>query len=57
MEKFEELEALVEAAKKDKEDFFNKGNASAGTRLRKKLQDMKAKCQELRNLVTETKNK
>lgn len=57
MKEFEELEALLESAKKDRDDFFNKGNASAGTRLRKKCQEMKAKCQEVRNLVTETKNK
>lgn len=57
MELLEELQVLLDSAKKDKEDFFTKKNATAGTRLRKKLQEMKSKCQDLRNLVTETKKK
>lgn len=56
MQQFEELEKLISAAKEDAFKFFNKGNASAGTRLRKAMQDIKAKAQDVRNEVTNQKN-
>lgn len=57
MKEFEELEAELAKARVDAEAFFKKGNASAGTRLRKSLMDFKNRCHELRAVVTETKNK
>jgi hypothetical protein len=37
-------------------DKFNNGNASAGTRIRKAKQDVKAQAQDLRKNVQEIKN-
>jgi len=36
---------------------FEKGNATAGTRLRKSLQNIKSICSDLRKEVTEKKKK
>ena len=41
------LNAVLEM-EKDFEKFYDKSNASAGTRVRKGLQNLKAKAQELR---------
>jgi len=41
------LSAVLEM-EKDFEKFYDKGNAAAGTRVRKGLQALKAKAQELR---------
>lgn len=38
-------------------DKFNNGNASAGTRIRKAMQDVKGQAQDLRKDVQEIKNK
>jgi hypothetical protein len=38
-------------------DKFNKGNASAGTRIRKAMQEVKGQAQDLRTAVQEIKNK
>ena len=56
MEKFTELEKLVEEAKKDALSFFTKGNKAAGTRLRKSMQEIKEKAQDIRITVIELKN-
>ena len=37
-------------------DKFNNGNASAGTRIRKAMQDVKGQAQDLRKDVQEIKN-
>jgi|TARA_R110000744_G_scaffold351868_1_gene457730 hypothetical protein len=37
-------------------DKFNNGNASAGTRIRKAMQDVKGQAQDLRKNVQEIKN-
>ncbi len=37
-------------------DKFNNGNASAGTRIRKAMQDVKGQAQDLRKQVQEIKN-
>lgn len=37
--------------------FYDKGNSAAGTRVRKGLQDLKNKCQEMRLEIQERKNK
>lgn len=55
MNEFEALVALVEEAKFDAVKFFDKGNKAAGTRLRKKLQEVKAQAQTVRLKVQEEK--
>jgi hypothetical protein len=56
MEKIEKLKALIAIAEADAEKFYNKGNAAAGTRLRKTMQDLKVAAQEVRTGVTEKKS-
>jgi hypothetical protein len=55
MQKFEELEKAVAAAKEDAVKFYNKGNAAAGTRLRKGMQNIKLLAQDIRKEVSEKK--
>jgi len=57
MEKLEQLVQILETAKADGVKFFEAGNASAGTRLRKAMQEVKTLAQAIRNEVTEVKNK
>lgn len=57
MENFVKLKELVTSLGEDAEKFFEKGNAAAGTRVRKSLQDIKTLAQEIRNEVTALKNK
>ena len=52
----EKLEALVEEAKTNGNDFYVKGNKSAGTRLRKNALDIKNLCSETRKDVSDKKN-
>ena len=55
MKKFDQLIEAVASAQAD-EAKFEKGNAAAGTRLRKKMQDIKKLAQEIREEVSEVKN-
>jgi len=56
MELFEKIELLVADTRGDAVKFFQKGNKSAGTRIRKNMQELKKLAQELRILVQNTKN-
>jgi hypothetical protein len=56
MEKFNNIKALVESLEKDANAFYNKGNKSAGTRLRVAMQNLKQLAQELRIDVQDLKN-
>jgi hypothetical protein len=56
MEKFNNIKALVESLEKDANAFYNKGNKSAGTRLRVAMQNLKQLAQELRIDVQDIKN-
>jgi hypothetical protein len=56
MEKYLEIKELVTQLEADVEKFYKKGNKSAGTRIRKAMQDIKNKAQELRVHVQETKD-
>jgi Tfp pilus assembly protein PilE len=49
MEKINEIKAMLDAMGKDLEKFYAKGQNSAGTRLRKSLNEVRKKCQEMRN--------
>jgi hypothetical protein len=51
MEKINEIKAMLDAMGKDLEKFYAKGQNSAGTRLRKSLNEVRKKCQEMRNEI------
>jgi hypothetical protein len=55
MEIYNKIVVLVETAKEDIDKFYVKGNKSAGTRVRKHMQDLKALAQELRLDVQNSK--
>ncbi|WP_033564024.1 hypothetical protein [Sphingobacterium sp. SYP-B4668] len=56
MENYTKLKELVASIEADADKFFNNGNAAAGTRVRKGLQEIKTLAQEIRNEVTSKKN-
>jgi archaellum component FlaC len=51
MEKINEIKQMLEDMGKDLEKFYTKGQNSAGTRLRKALNEVRKKCQEMRNEI------
>ncbi|HMQ80711.1 MAG TPA: histone H1 [Ignavibacteria bacterium] len=51
MEKINEIKAMLDDMGKDLEKFYSKGQNSAGTRLRKSLNEVRKKCQEMRNEI------
>jgi hypothetical protein len=51
MEKINEIKGMLDAMGKDLEKFYTKGQNSAGTRLRKSLNEVRKKCQEMRNEI------
>jgi hypothetical protein len=55
MSRFSELVELVQSFEKDFIKFYDKGNKSAGTRVRKSMNDLKRKAQEIRKEVQEIK--
>jgi hypothetical protein len=55
MEKFTELKNAIMEAEKDAQKFYEKGNSSAGTRLRGHMQDIKRLAQEIRGEVSTIK--
>jgi hypothetical protein len=57
MSRFSELTELVQSFEKDFIKFYEKGNKSAGTRVRKAMNDLKRKAQEIRKEVQEIKAK
>ncbi len=57
MSKFTELTELVASFEKDFIKFYDKGNKSAGTRVRKAMNELKRKAQEIRKEVQELKGK
>jgi hypothetical protein len=56
MERFRELQALVTSFEDDFEKFYVKGNKSAGVRIRKAMNELKKKAQEIRIEVQNMKN-
>jgi len=56
MNEFEAIKSMLMSLEKDFEKFYDKGNNAAGTRVRKGLQDLKNKCQEIRLYVQGRKN-
>ena len=55
MSRFQELKDLVGNFEKDFIKFYDKGNKSAGTRVRKAMNELKRKAQEIRKEVQEIK--
>ena len=56
MENIEKLEVLVAEARVEATKFYEGGNASAGTRLRKKMQEIGQLTKEVRSNVSAIKN-
>ena len=56
MNEFNTLKDLLMSMEQDFIKFYDKGNNAAGTRVRKGLQDLKTKCQEIRLDVQNRKN-
>jgi hypothetical protein len=55
MKRFQELVELLHSFEKDFEKFYVKGNKSAGTRVRKHMNELKRKAQEVRNEIQSIK--
>ena len=55
MDKFEQLQALLDGMKTDREKFFTKGQNAAGTRLRKELNNIRKLCADMRKEIQEIK--
>lgn len=55
MKSLQDLESLIASASEDAAK-FEKGNKTSGTRLRKKMQEVKKLAQAVREEVSETKN-
>ena len=55
MGRFTELRDLVNSFEKDFVKFYEKGNKSAGTRVRKEMNELKRKAQEVRKEIQEIK--
>jgi len=55
MSRYSELVDLVQSFEKDFIKFYDKGNKSAGTRVRKAMNELKRKAQEVRKEVQEVK--
>ncbi len=53
MNRYQELIAMIQSFEVDFNKFFEKGNSSAGTRIRKSMADLKRKAQEIRIEVQE----
>lgn len=53
---FSKLRDLVMSLEGDFEKFYDKGNAAAGTRVRKGMQDLKNMAQDIRKEVQDMKN-
>ncbi len=56
MQSFEEIKTLVAAIEADVVKFTEKKNVSAGTRIRKAMQNLKTLAQQVRLDVQEAKN-
>jgi len=55
MSQFTDLKDAVDALEEDFTKFYGKGNKAAGTRVRKAMQDLKARAQAIRLDVQEKK--
>jgi len=56
MNRYAELETLLESLKEDFQKFYEGGNKAAGTRIRKGMLELRNKAQDIRKEVQEIKN-
>ncbi len=56
MSRFEELKNFVSELERDFNQFYDKGNKAAGTRVRKAMQELKQKAQDIRVEIQDQKN-
>ena len=56
MNRFEQLQSILDECKDDFEKFFDKNNKAAGTRVRKAMQEIKNLAQDIRKEVQDMKN-
>jgi hypothetical protein len=56
MSRYAQLKSLVDSMEGDFEKFYDKGNKTAGTRVRKGLQELKTMAQEIRIEIQNSKN-
>ena len=56
MDTYTNMQQLISELEKDVSAFYEKGNASAGTRVRKRMMELKGLAQNLRVHVQSTKN-
>lgn len=56
MSRFTELKDFVESLEEDFTKFYQKGNKAAGTRVRKAMQELKRKAQDIRVEIQDRKN-
>ena len=54
--RYDELKSFVEELERDFTQFYEKGNKAAGTRVRKAMQELKQKAQDIRAEVQSRKN-
>lgn len=54
--RYDEILAIITGLEADFTKFYDKGNKAAGTRIRKGMQDIKAKAQEIRVEIQDKKN-
>ncbi len=57
MEKFNNLQEVLDGMKTDIEKFYDKGQNAAGTRLRKSLNDLRKKAAEIRKAIQDERAK
>ena len=56
MKNVEKIQEVLSEVQNDVEKFVGNGNKAAGTRIRKAMQEIKGKAQDLRKDVQEIKN-
>ncbi|MEX0601284.1 MAG: histone H1 [Rhodothermales bacterium] len=56
MSRFDDLKSFVESLEEDFTKFYKKGNKAAGTRVRKGMQELKRKAQDIRVDIQDKKN-
>ena len=57
MSRLSELQDILKTVEADFDKFYSNDNQAAGTRIRKAMQDLKKKAQEVRTEVQDMKNK
>jgi hypothetical protein len=55
MSRFSDLKQTVDSMERDFEQFYEKGNKAAGTRVRKGMQDLKKLAQDIRTEIQDKK--